>query len=119
MLGKQELLANLNQFTGTTQWYRHSLFRKYLYTDGMQYLAENAGCYWLLDHILIHQSLPEIAKEEFQNWKIVVTNSEATITVDDGNDNIIKKWKGIYTDFPLSEINLFFENNVLHLPSER
>ena len=32
--------ADLAQFTGTEQWFRHSINSKVLYTEGAQYLAE-------------------------------------------------------------------------------
>ncbi len=37
----------LEQFYGTEKWYRH--FTGLVYTDGIKYLAENAGAYWLID----------------------------------------------------------------------
>jgi hypothetical protein len=36
-------LADLEAFTGTEQYYRHSINRKVLYTDGVRYLADKAG----------------------------------------------------------------------------
>jgi hypothetical protein len=57
--------TDLAQFTGTENWYRHALVRKVLYTDGVQYVAEHGGAYWLLDEIAISQTVPEIAAEEF------------------------------------------------------
>ena len=41
--------ADLRQFTGTETWFRHPLARKVLYTEGVQYVAEQGGAYWLLD----------------------------------------------------------------------
>ena len=35
-LRKEDLI----QFTGSETWYRHPLFRQFLYTDGAQYVAE-------------------------------------------------------------------------------
>ncbi|MFZ4768472.1 MAG: DUF6876 family protein, partial [Roseimicrobium sp.] len=40
--------ADLSQFTGTEQWYRHGLARNVLYTEGAQHVAESGGAYWLL-----------------------------------------------------------------------
>ena len=114
----EELLRNLAQFTGTTQWYRHSIFRTCLYTDGVQYLAEHAECYWLLDHIFANQALAEIKRQEFQVWKILVEEGKATIRVEDGNDNLVKEFKIPFTDFPLAELTLYFTDNVLLLVSE-
>ncbi len=41
--------AELAQFTGTEQYYKH--LGGLVYTDGVKYLAEKAGSYWLLDII--------------------------------------------------------------------
>jgi hypothetical protein len=58
---------DLTQFTGTEQWYRHSINRTVLYTDEAQYVAENGGAYWLLDEIALIQRYDEkVAAEEFQ-----------------------------------------------------
>ena len=65
--------ADLRQFTGTETWYRHPLARKVLYTEGVQYVAEQGGAYWLLDIIAIAQKHePRVAHEEFQVWKLQV-----------------------------------------------
>jgi len=114
-----KLLEDLAQFKGTEQWYRHPVFRSFLYTDGVKYLAEKAGAYWLLDYIFSNQTLAKIKAEEFQVWKIFVKDEAAEIKVEDGNDNIVYEFKIAYTDFPLEEFTLWFLNNqTLILPSE-
>jgi hypothetical protein len=58
-------------------------------------------------------------ESEFQVWKLTVhPDRSATLTCDDGNDNIVFTKKIEYTDFPLNEITLYFANHVIHLPSE-
>lgn len=108
----------LAQFTGTENWYRHNLMRRVLYTDGVAFLAESAGAYWLIDGVATHQLVPEIAREEFQVWKLNVEGSKATLVCEDGNDGVVHTKKIEFTDFPLDAITLFFANNVLYLPSE-
>jgi hypothetical protein len=117
-MSREELLHNLMQFTGTTQWYRHPLFRTCLYTDGIQFLAEKAECYWLLDHIFANQALPKVKAEPFQTWTITLLEEGCEIVVDNGNGKVIKKWKIPFTTFPLDEQKLYFTDNVLLLPSE-
>ena len=39
----------LDQFTGSEVVYRHPLSRRIRYTEGVQYLAEMAQCFWYLD----------------------------------------------------------------------
>lgn len=112
--------ADLAQFTGTGVWYHHSLRRNILYTEGMQYLAEKAGAYWLIDEITFNQMQPRIGSEEFQLWtlKVNLAKSDAVLTCDDGNGKIIYQKVITYTDFPLEEIKIYFTNNVILLPSE-
>ena len=47
--------AALRQFTGTEKWYRHPFVRTVLYTDGVKYVAEQGGAYWLIDDIAFAQ----------------------------------------------------------------
>lgn len=114
----EELLTALANFTGTTQWYRNPLFPAYTYTDGVKFLAEQAGAYWLIDYVFSNQLLPEIQGQVFQVWKIYTANDQATVKVDDGNGNILKEFKIPYTDFPLEEFTLYFTDNVLLLVRE-
>ena len=111
---------DLLQFSGSENWYRHSLNRKVLYTDGAQYLAEQGGAYWLLDSIAIAQAHVKAVKaEEFQVWTLKVnSDSTALLTCDDGNNRIVYKQSIPFTDFPLPEIKLYFTDNVIMLTSE-
>jgi hypothetical protein len=112
--------ADLTQFTGTDQWYRHALNRNVLFTDGAKYVADQGGAYWLLDEIALIQPYDHrVAAEEFQVWRLVVRpDRTATLTCGDGNGNIVFTKEIEYTDFPLDEITLWYANNVIYLPSE-
>jgi hypothetical protein len=113
----------LKQFTGSEQFYRHGLSRNHIYTEGVQFLAERAQAYWLLDKIALHGS-SKIGRERFQVWKLTVNpDCSATLTTEDGNDNVLRTEKLSYTDFPLREIALWAVRNELNgftimLPSE-
>ena len=112
------LKSELAQFTGTEEWYRHSINRSVTYTEGVQYFAEKAGCYWLLD-ILATQ--PEILKqaEEFANIKFTAHEDlTGNLRVSDGNGNEVYHKKIGYTDCPTGTWEFFFYNNVIMLPSE-
>ncbi len=112
---------DLIQFTGSENWYRHRLFRKYLYTDGIQYLAEVAGAYWLMDKIFsCHACVAKLEGEEFYVWDLTLNNDGqgAKLICTDGNDNKLYSENILFTDFPLKHIRLFFQNNTLFLPSE-
>lgn len=115
------LTANdLKQFTGSENWYRHSIVRDVLYTDGAQYLAERAGAYWLLDEIALAQRFSKcMAAEEFQLWILRVSDDHtATLTCEDGNGKAVLRKSIPFTDFPLSRIDIYYTNNTILLPSE-
>jgi phage anti-repressor protein len=110
--------ADLANFTGTEQWYKHWLGP--VYTEGVKYLAEHAGAFWLIDSIVINQTRPKVKGEEFQAWKLKVDLEKHTgvLTCDDGNGNIVYTEKVPFTDFPLPEITIWYTNRTLLLPSE-
>lgn len=110
---------DLRQFTGTEYWYRHPFNRNILYTDGVKYVADTAGAYWLIDEITFAQMKKKIAAQPFQHWKLKVKpNATAKLTCEDGNYNVVYTKKLSFTDFPLEEISIFFTDNVILLPSE-
>lgn len=113
-------LADLHQFTGSEHWYRHWLNRKVLFTDGVKYVADEAGAYWLIDEIALAQRHDaKVKAEEFQVWKLTVRpNKTATLSCEDGNHNAVFSKELTFTDFPLPEITLWFANDTLYLPSE-
>lgn len=114
-----EIETALRQFTGTEHWYRHALYRAFCYTDGVKYLAEAAGAYWLIDDILACQIEARIKKESFQFWTLTVSeNHAAVLTCTDGNNALVYRQEYGFTDFPLTEQKLYLTNNVLLLPSE-
>ena len=112
--------GELRQFTGSEHWYRHGLVRDILYTDGAKYVADQGGAYWLLDEIALAQrGNSRVAAQEFQVWKLAVKpDNTAVLTCDDGNGNVVASKPIPFTDFPLDEIELWFTNNTIYLPSE-
>lgn len=113
--------ADLAQFTGSENWYRHGLVRSILFTDGAKYLADQGGAYWLLDEIALAQRYDKrVAAEEFQLWILTVdlAKHSATLVCDDGNGHSVFRKEIEFTDFPLPEVKLYFTDNTILLPSE-
>jgi hypothetical protein len=114
--------SDLEQFIGTENWYRHGLVRNVTFTDGVKFLAENAGAFWLVDEVAFAQHNKKVRGEEFQVWTLTrdvgELKSGATLTCDDGNGNVVFTKRIPFTDFPLAEIKLYFEGGVILLPSE-
>lgn len=111
---------HLSRFTGTENWHRHGINRQVVFTDGAKYVADQGGAYWLLDAIAIAQRFEKnVAAEEFKVWKLKVNEDRtASLTCDDGNDNIVYTQNIPYTDFPLDEIKFYFTDNTILMPSE-
>lgn len=119
MMTAEELRAGMAHATGTEDLHKHWL--GLLYTDGVQFLAEGAGAYWLIDAIASHQ--PKARKDpmlcEFQLWTLKVKKNKAVLTCERDTNDVAIRQRIPYTDFPLDDVKLYLENGVLMLPSER
>jgi hypothetical protein len=79
--------ADLAQFTGTKQIHKNAS-NTLCYTDGVQYMAQRAGAYWLLDAIASYQTqLTEPRLREFQIWILTLKNGKGLRPI---NDDLIK-----------------------------
>lgn len=116
-MSNQEIIeAKLRHFTGTQQWYRHSL-SGLLYTEGIQYLAERAHCHWLIDVVGSYQ--PRL-DAKFQVWKVKVEEDKSalvTMVEGDGEPERVRQ-ELPFTDFPLPEFEFFCIDGVMLLKSE-
>jgi hypothetical protein len=105
--------ADLEQFTGTTQYYRYSpLFQQMVLTDGTRYLAEAGECYWLFDHIASLQIHPDIKNhpelQTLQLWRLDVREDQTGIlTCEWHKDKIVYTEKIPFIDFPLDHVRVW------------
>ncbi len=112
--------ADLTQFSRSEEWFRH--FTGLLYTEGVHYLADKGGAFWLIDAIASYQHTARRNQRlcEFQIWVLTVKDTEAELVCyDDLPGKALIRQHIEYTDFPLPEIKLYVENGTLMLPSER
>ena len=114
-----QLQTELEQFTGTTQYYR--IDRKTLLTDGTYYLCKQTGAFWLMAVFSSH--LIELKPDEwFVVLRLDVSGESAKVVIEDGNSNVLATQEIEYTDFPLNQITLYAcwdsEHWVLMLPGE-
>lgn len=126
-----ELSAALAHFSGSETWYRHSLKRSVIYSEGVKFLADNAGAHWLVDAIASYAGSPverkAIAKDprlgELQFWTLTRTVDVATLTcrADSGVAPAILQAIE-FTDFPLPAVKVWVavdgDARRLFLPSE-
>lgn len=110
----------LAQFTGSVNFYRHGLVREVLYTEGVEYVAEAAGAYWLLDEIALAQRyVIPVKAEDFQVWDLKVeADQSAILTCGDGHGREVYAKQIDFTDFPELGIRFYYANWVIHLPSD-
>jgi len=117
-----ELQNGLAGFYGTGQYHRLSPFGGLSATDGVAFLVENAECFWLMDEIGIAQKHFKIRAnpklQEMQVWKLTVKDKTAVLACEDGDDHVVMTKRIPYTDFPLPEITIWIEGNVMLLPQE-
>lgn len=114
------LNSQLRNFCGTETWFKNPLFPKFLYTEGMQFLAQEAGAYWLLELIFGFQGKLEVKNAGyFQAWELIVSeNQTAALHCENGDCEVVFNHKLAFTDFPLPKIRMFFIHDTLLLTSE-
>ncbi|MCA9731932.1 MAG: hypothetical protein H6696_05510 [Deferribacteres bacterium] len=113
-----EIEQTLLHFTGSEMFYRHAI-GNFVYTEGIQYLAEKAQCYWLLDVIGSYQT-GKIKAVPFQLWELTVNvqNQGVVAMKEDTDEPELVKQNIPFTDFPLKSVQLYFIDGTLLLPSE-
>lgn len=118
-LNAAELNAGLSLFHGTESFYQH-INSRYRYTEGVHFLVESAGAYWLLDAIISWQHDPKVAAEAFQQWRLRrVQNSSAwELWCEDGEGKRIAEQQLSFSDFPLEGIDLYCINSTVLLTGE-
>lgn len=129
MMTAAELREGLSNCYGTEDYHRLTLDRNLVCTDGVHYLAENGGAFWLIDAIASYQ--PQCRKDEmlrdFQIWRLKVADGKAVLTCERDTNDVAITQEIEHTDFPLDEIKLYVELGeaegrpvmVCMLPSER
>ena len=97
---KQLDTSILAGFTGSERFTKFSLLFRALLTDGAEYVAEQAGAFWLMDIIGSYQRI--LRNQPFQVWKLQPnkTTDGALVVCEDGNKNVLVQQRIKYTDFP-------------------
>ncbi len=119
MSSKTLRASDLAQFTGSEIWRPHPIWPSITYTDGAACIAEAGGAYWLLDAIVSHQHNARVRAEDFQVWTLRVADDRSAMLIgEDGNHNPVACQSIGFTDFPLPQMTLWLQHNVIFLPSE-
>lgn len=118
-----ELQSTLSHFTGSDEFYRHFLNRRFLYTQGVEAMAASAKAYWLIDELALRYR-GALARQPFLLVRFTSKNQTGRIVWEDGNGNKVGRGMNIqYTDFPEGEWQFYIAHSgeglaTLMLPSE-
>lgn len=120
-----ELQAFIDGANGFETHYRHAL-SGLTYSEGVKYIAENAGAYWLIDVVLIASKFEKLQQkcQGLEFWTLNVTDSVGELACTDGGMDgeeakVVYSEQIPYTDFPLAKITLYLDGGILCLPGER
>lgn len=124
-----EIRDNLDGFTGTEQYHRSGFVKV---TDGIAYMAEKCGAWWLVDIVGNYQASPELKAEEFrefQLWRVehadavmfddktIPAHWVVTCRADSDREPVIKQIIE-YSDFPLDVFEFYCIGGIVLLKSE-
>ena len=117
---REQILYGLGYFTGSQVLFKH--WFGFRYTQGVKYIADEAGAYWLIDAICSHQNRTLLNKypnlKEFQIWRLEVKDDSGLLICEEDTDQPVLSQKIPYTDFPLEEIKFFLIDRIILLPGE-
>ncbi len=110
--------SGLKQFIGTQEYHRLSLGRM-VCTDGIKYLAEKCGAFWLIDLVASYQIQEFREAHRFQLWKVtLLEGNKAVVTCkeDTGAANLVEQHIE-FTDFPF-DYEWYVVDGVMMVKSE-
>lgn len=106
------VLPNLGQYYGTQGYMRHKILptmnKGLILTDGARYVAEAAGAWWLMDHLMLRASEWLLQSDGFCTVKVSTTREEgAHVEVTDGEYEVLDEETFDLTDFPLGLLQFY------------
>lgn len=129
---QKELENHLAHFYGTVDYHRGTFRPDFFHTDGIDFLANACGSFWLIDAVASYQHRKEMTGEDFQVWTLHVDKRAATLLCTDGDKGggPVELVRQVipYTDFPEGVWRFYCERGsidgehacqILMLPSER
>ena len=115
--------SDLAQFCGSAEFFQHWT-RRLIYTEGVRYVAERGGAYWLIDAVSSYQPDKRITSRQdlvdFQLWELAVAEDRSAVLTmrGDSDQPAVITQEITFTDFPLEHIKLYVSGGTLMLPSE-
>jgi hypothetical protein len=129
-------MLELNQFTGSSEFFKFNAFSKSIATEGIMHLCQKGNCSWLITDIDAHliagnknklmqaeSMLVAIIKQDETTISKNSSEKGATLRISDGNGNhFVSQYYG-YADLPKFMLTIWMVKNELNsftymLPSE-
>ena len=89
-------------------------------TEGVMHLANEAGCFWLLDQVCAAQGDPAVRRLPVQIWTLGLSRDRsAALACGDGRGRVLHDRAVAWTDFPLTSVALRVEAGLVALRWER
>ncbi|MDU7519866.1 MAG: hypothetical protein E7K72_00495 [Roseomonas mucosa] len=89
-------------------------------TEGVMHLANEAGCFWLVDQVCAAQAEPAVRRLPVQIWTLDVSRDRsAALACGDGRGRVLHDRAVAWTDFPLTSVALRVEAGLVALRWER
>lgn len=114
---RRQLVTELAEFCGTSQWYQHHLVKDMTYTDGVKYFADRTGSFWLID-VVATEFFPLLTEQPFLSLIVKANGNSCEFVATDGNDNRITARNYSFSTMPTGEWKFYLTDDVLLLPSE-
>ncbi len=100
------------------EFYGSNIFYQYFaggsYTEGLKYLADKAGAYWLIDAVFSYAR-----KEPFQCWTLKTKDGDSTLTMAEDSDAPVLVTQTIpETNFPIETLRMYLIADCLMLLAE-
>lgn len=116
----ENLESELKYFIGSENIYEHWMSKNLKYTDGIRYLCEKIGGYWLMDIIMSYNKCDlKTQRCPFQMWILTIKNGKGDIIMrEDTNTPVIVKHDILATDLPNVTLKLYCCDGTLMLPTE-
>lgn len=114
----QAIVSELKKFTKTFEYHNWNVLGqlRLQLTEGVMFLRSAASCDWLIMKVAESYHGNDL---EFGHYILTVADGTGDLSVRDRSGTLLGTLLIEDTDFPLPEIELYCEDDILMLPSER
>ena len=107
------------RFRERGQLFKHSKSSNIAYTDGIKWLVDGLGAYWLVNRIVAAQNRATVKAADFQIWRLdVFRDKRGMLTCYNKEANKVLVEQIGHTDFPIAEVTIYCVEATIMLADE-